>query len=213
MTTQNNLGAGFEDLREKVRLVEEMTATYEKLKDARDKGLPPAEALGVDEEQMETMYAMGFMAYRTKRYLDAQFLFSNLLLLNPRNDRYAFAMGSCLKVMGNYEQALLIFGLAMGLDQVSTQYAYYTAQCAWMSGEKDTAVKLLEETLRRGKSDPEGKAFAEMAQVLLDNIKEGAVAPNQGAKSPTGGNKGNAAETPAKTPPPAAPGGRRRFTV
>lgn len=169
---------------------------------------PLKDAMEVDDEQMEAMYAIAFMSYTLRRYDQAQMMFSCLFALDPKDPRFSFGFGSCLKIAESYDDALIMFILAMSADIESPKYAYHAAEACWMTGDKDTTIEFLESCLARVDGDPAEAHYLEKAQTMLDNIKSGAVPPKR--KAPKGSGDDPAAGAPPDTPPPPAMGGGGR---
>lgn len=196
--------------------LKELQKTYDQLKEAKEKKIPIQEAMNIGEDEMFQMYSMGFLAYETKHYIEAQFIFSNLFMLNPRNERYAYSLASVLKVQGNYADALLMFGIAMALNQDSALYCYYAGECAWMTGQAEIAKKGMEECVKRSPKDPDAKEFVKLAEVMLENIANGAQPPKHVPPAPTLVPDDMKDDEPPKRddePPTLPGGGRRRMRV
>lgn len=194
--------------------LKEMQKTYEQLKEAAEKKIPIQEAMNIGDDEMFQMYSMGFFAYEMKHYIEAQFIFSNLFMLNPRNERYAYSLASVLKVQGNYADALLMFGIAMALNQDSALYCYYAGECAWMTGQAEIAKKAMEECVKRSPKDPGAKDFVKLAEVMLENIANGAQPPKEVPPAPIHIPDDMKDEPPKRdNEPPMPGGGRRRMRV
>ncbi len=203
----NDIFANVEAMRDPQKMLEEMSVFLKKLKQAGEEKVPLAEVMDVSKDQIEQMYAMGFMAYQAKRYLDAQMVFMNLFLLNPQDDRFSFGVASCLKVRGEYKQALLMYAMALNQNTESSKLPFYAAQSAWLEGDKELTVQLLQEAIKRNNAK-EG-VFVKSAKEMLENIETGAEPPKPKKKVEGTENDASAPQQPDVLPG----GGRRRMRV
>ncbi len=203
----NDIFANVEAMRDPQKMLEEMSVFLKKLKQAGEEKVPLAEVMDVSKDQIEQMYAMGFMAYQAKRYLDAQMVFMNLFLLNPQDDRFSFGVASCLKARGEYKQALLMYAMALNQNTESSKLPFYAAQSAWLEGDKEMTVQLLQEAIKR--NNAKDGVFVKSAKEMLDNIQTGAEPPKPKKKEESTDNDASSPQQPDVLPG----GGRRRMRV
>lgn len=203
----DGLGAG----EDPAAMLADLEGLMDRLDVAQKSGQPLKTAMEMSDEQVEALYALAYMSYTFKRYPQAQMLFSCLVALDPKDARYSFGLGSTLKMQEEYDDAFLIYILAMTTDMESPKYAYFTAEACWMTGNKESTIDFLEAALARVDGPPDEKEYLERARIMLENIKAGAVPPKRKEKSDDA--PGDSGEKPDIPPPPPMGGGRSRMRV
>lgn len=128
--------------------------------------------LGLNDEQMEGMYAVAYNLYRSGKYEDARTCFAYLALFDPLQYRYAFGIASCLKLEGAYEMAAAQYALASGLDQAQPAPFLHMAECMLAVDEADSAKDALKIALEVAGDKPEYANLRDRASVILENIED-----------------------------------------
>lgn len=209
-------GFDLESLREPTQALRDMNEMYDTVRKAHVEGKTVAELMNVGADQIEVMYGMAFMAYQVKRVREAANLFQQLSILNPHDFRFSFGLGSCYKAMGMYQAAIIPFMMAAGLDVANSSSCWYAAECVWMTGEMHPTVEMLEEAVRRSRTDPSGDKYGDLAKAMLENIENGAVPPKPGSvhtsPEPEPEPKAKSVQEEAQAMQTAG-GGRRRFKI
>ncbi len=126
--------------------------------------------LGLEQNDIEAIYAVTYNVYSSGKYAEAMKLFGILSLLDPTDFRFVFGGASCLQMMGEYLTASVYFQLAGGLDTENPAPMLHTAECLLALKDKDGAKAALEQTLERTDGKAEHKAMKQKAEVMLENL-------------------------------------------
>ena len=126
--------------------------------------------LGLEQNDLEAIYAVTYNVYTSGKYAEAMKLFGVLSLLDPTDYRFVFGGASCLQMMGEYLTASIYFQLAGGLDTTSPAPMLHTAECLLALKDKDGARAALEHALERAGDKAEHKAMKQKAEVMLENL-------------------------------------------
>jgi type III secretion low calcium response chaperone LcrH/SycD len=127
--------------------------------------------LGLSENELEAMYAVGYNLYIGGKYTDAIKIFSVLSLLSPLDYRFIFGGASCFQMMGEYMMASLYYQLACSMNTEDPAPMMHTAECLLAVKDKDGAVFALEQVLERAGDKPQYEAFRKKAEVVLENVR------------------------------------------
>lgn len=126
--------------------------------------------LGLDDNDMEALYAVTYNIYMSGKYHEAMRLFGVLSLLDPSDYRFVFGGASCLQMTGEYMLASVYFQLAGGLDEEHPAPMLHTAECLLALKDRDGARTSLELALERAGDKAEYAAMKQKAEVMLDNL-------------------------------------------
>lgn len=156
-TAEDSIGLTQEFL---AKAIEAMSTGKATLKDFR----------GIDDAQMEAIYAMGYNFYQAGRNADAQKVFHVLAVLNNLEPKYWVGLGATFHEDENWEKASLCYQMAIILDFKDPQPAYCLAECYAKLGEREKVagcIEVLQKLTDHAKSD-----YLEKARRLLDGMKE-----------------------------------------
>ncbi len=121
------------------------------------KGARLGSAFGIEDRQLEAVYALGLGQYRQGRYADALKLFAFIVFHDPTCMKAFKGMGSCLQMLGQHREALVYLGLAIIDDDSDLQTAVQIAESLVHVGQREDAQALLKrlsrELARHGGND------------------------------------------------------------
>ena len=126
--------------------------------------------LGLEQNDLEAIYAVTYNVYTSGKYAEAMKLFGILSLLDPTDYRFVFGGASCQQMMGEYLAASVYFQLAGGLDPENPAPMLHTAECLLALKDKDGARAALEHALERAGGKAEHQAMKKKAEVMLENL-------------------------------------------
>ncbi|MBV8190024.1 MAG: SycD/LcrH family type III secretion system chaperone [Alphaproteobacteria bacterium] len=127
-------GIEFSGLTPEQKAALDALATGAELKDLR----------GLTDEDLETVYAIGFNLYNQAKYEQAEPLFQFACLYGNTQPRYWLALGNCRQLLKKYEAAIEAFGLAYFHDSDNAWPVIQTATCYLALGNRENAKDALE---------------------------------------------------------------------
>lgn len=126
--------------------------------------------VGLDENDMEALYAVTYNVYQSGKYADAVKLFGVLSMLDPLDYRFVFGGASSLQMAGEYLMAGIYFQLAAGLDAESPAPMLHSAECFLALKDKDGARAALQQAVSRAGDRAEFAPVRQRAEVMLENL-------------------------------------------
>ena len=126
---------------------------------------------GIDDAQMEAMYAMGYNFYQAGRNEDAQKVFHVLAVLDNLEPKYWMGLGATFHEDGKWEKAAACYQMALTLDLKDPQPPYRLAECYAKLGLREQVEGCVEALEKL--ADTAGTDYLAKAKRLLANMKEG----------------------------------------
>ena len=121
-------------------------ATEQQIQEAAKKfanGATLKEVKGISNEELESVYSLGFSYYRTGKFENAQKLFEFLVLFDHLNAKYWTGMGAVYQMQKRYGEAVTAYGYASFLDLHNPKPQYFAAECFAAMGDKVNALSAL----------------------------------------------------------------------
>lgn len=128
--------------------------------------------IGLDDNDMEALYAVTYNVYQSGKYVDAVKLFGVLSVLDPTDYRFVFGGASSLQMMGEYLMAGMYFQLAAGLDMENPAPMLHSAECFLALKDKEGAKAALRQTVERAGDNAEYAPVRQKAEVMLENLAD-----------------------------------------
>ena len=126
-----------------------------------------AQARGISDEALESMYGVARELYASGQYARAQQNFELLCLYDHENARYWRALGACRELMQDYLGAAAALTCASAhMDPPDPALRLSLAECLTAAGQFDTAVRHLGELLDRAEPDAGGEEWWDRAKSL-----------------------------------------------
>lgn len=125
---------------------------------------------GIDDAQMEAMYAMGYNFYQSGRNDDAQKVFQTLTILDNLEPKYWMGLGATFHEDEKWENAAACYQMALVLDLKDPQPPYRLAECYAKLGFQDKVEGCVEALEKL--ADSTGTDYLEKAKRLLAGMKE-----------------------------------------
>lgn len=152
----------------------EIELDFEKLESACKLALVDQQTLGeqagLTSQDLELVYQSGSSKYHAGMPAEAIVDFTYLVMHQPWDRRFHFALGSCLHWLGEYEHALTFYGYALAMDACNPNASFRIAQC-FMSLDDDTsAIEALQMAISQSYSKAEHHFVRKQAQQLLSAI-------------------------------------------
>jgi type III secretion system low calcium response chaperone LcrH/SycD len=126
--------------------------------------------LGLDDNDMEALYAVTYNMYTAGKYQDSARLFGMLGLLDPMDFRFIFGAASSMQMLGQYLLAAMQFQLAASIEQENPVPMQHTAECLLALKDKAGAKRALHYALERSEGKNEYVAIRRKAETMLENL-------------------------------------------
>ena len=137
-----------------------------------------AEARGISEEALQSMYGIARELHSNGQYERARQSFELLCLYDHENATYWHALGICRELTKDWLGAATALTLAAAhMDRPDHSLELSLAECLMAAGEIDAAERRLGQLLSAPKEDTKGEAWRDRAESLhaqLSNRRSGA---------------------------------------
>ena len=155
-------------------------ATEQQIQDAAKKfanGATLKEVKGISNEELESVYSLGFSYYRTGKFEDAQKLFEFLVLFDHLSTKYWFALGAVQQAQKDYQKAIASYGYSSFLDLENPKPQLHAAECYLALGDKGNAASAIMALEHYCPANTDlGREYREKATELRKAIGEAAFA-------------------------------------
>ncbi|RDB31804.1 SycD/LcrH family type III secretion system chaperone [Candidatus Similichlamydia laticola] len=140
-----------------------------------EKGVLFKDALGLSEENMEAFYAWGFQLFEKKQFSEAFQLFNILVILDPIQWKYRYALATTLHRQKNYKDAVKAYLMSVMLEPA--RYIplphYHAADCYIQMQDFCSAIVMLDLCMKHCDPDSsEHQIILERAEVLKKALEE-----------------------------------------
>lgn len=130
------------------------------------------ESYAPDDEELETIYALGYNLFTCCRYLDAKDIFIGLTAYAPYTSHYWRALGAVNQQIKNCPEAIAAYDMAIANDETDIVSYVYRAESQILSGNINKGIKDLQDAIDLGISYPQHFAWMNRAQFLLNIHKQ-----------------------------------------
>ena len=135
-------------------------------------GATVAEASGISQDTLESLYALAHGLYTSSNYHDAQVVFQALTLYNPNDYRFWLGLAGCRQAQGQYESAIEAYQMAGVASQLKNPEPFFhAAHCLVKLGRREDAESALQGVLEIGAADPRYESVRQRAAALLKLLK------------------------------------------
>ncbi len=154
-----------------VKAGEQARATIQALLEgALKKGVMPREALKIDDNTMEGLYAHGYNLYNQGKYKDASYMFRLLLMLDFASAKYTLGLAACLHRMQEYQNAANMYLLCTALDPTNPIPHYHSIDCYLKLDAIEFALIAVNLTIQACADQPQYKVLKERTLLLKDGL-------------------------------------------
>jgi len=128
---------------------------------------------GIEENVLETIYALGYSLYTQARYPDAQKIFALLVLVNPHVYKYWFGLASCNQMAGHPELAAAAYCFATHTEPSKPDAHLHLGLCLLGLGDRKAARESLRRAADAARNDKNGLLEQRAVLILqtLDSAK------------------------------------------
>lgn len=129
---------------------------------------------GLSDDELESVYALGFSQFQTGRYDDAEKIFAYICLMEHRERKYWMALGAARFNQESYQPAVMAYSMAAITAPDDPEPPLRAADSLIKLGESDRARKALEGAIENAGSEAKHAKHRAKAEALLELISEGA---------------------------------------
>jgi type III secretion system low calcium response chaperone LcrH/SycD len=124
---------------------------------------------GLNDEQMEAIYATGYTLYKGGRYEDAEKIFHCLCIFDHLGHRYWMGLGSARQMLKKHKEAIDAYSMAAVLDVRDPQAALQSAECHLALGNLEGAKSGLRCAIEYAGGNHAAKSRAEALLSFLEH--------------------------------------------
>ena len=122
---------------------------------------------GISEDEMETIYALGYNFFTYGKYDAAKDIFTGLTAYAPYTAHYWRALGAVNQQLKDYPEAIAAYDMAVANDENDVVSYVYRGESHILSGNVDSGLQDLERVVTLGANYPEYSAWVQRSHLLL----------------------------------------------
>lgn len=122
---------------------------------------------GINDEEMETIYALGYNFFTYGKYEAAKDIFTGLTAYAPYTSHYWRALGAVAQQVKEYADAIAAYDMAIANDPNDVVSYVYRGECQILSGNADAGMDDLKKVLEVGGQYPEYQPWMQRSELLL----------------------------------------------
>jgi type III secretion system low calcium response chaperone LcrH/SycD len=139
---------------------------------------------GISDQEMETIYALGYNFFTYGKYDAAKDIFVGLTAYAPYTAHYWRALGAVNQQLKDYAEAISAYDMAVANDENDVVSYVYRGESHILSGNIEIGLQDLDTVIRIGGHYPEHGAWVTRAHLLLRLHRT--AAPSSDPFSPNG---------------------------
>lgn len=136
------------------------------------KHMPVKDAVGIDDQTAEKVYAQAYQLYNMGKYSDAHTLFSSLILIDVTEPKYILGLAACSHMLKNYDEAAGHYMQCAALDIESPIPYFHAYDCFMEMNDISSAMIALSMTIKRSGEKQEYQDMKNKATVALESLRE-----------------------------------------
>lgn len=122
---------------------------------------------GINDEEMETIYALGYNFFTYGKYEAAKDIFTGLTAYAPYTAHYWRALGAVSQQLKEYIEAIASYDMAVANDETDLVSLVYRGEAKILAGDIGGGVEDLQDVVQRSPQYPEHAAWAQRAELLI----------------------------------------------
>jgi type III secretion system low calcium response chaperone LcrH/SycD len=130
---------------------------------------------GISDEEMETIYALGYNFFTYGKYDAAKDIFTGLTAYAPYTAHYWRALGAVNQQLKEYGEAIASYDMAIANDERDVVSYVYRGESYILSGNIDAGLKDLDMVIQMGGDYPEFAAWVQRSTLLLSLHKRSGI--------------------------------------
>ncbi|MEE2960129.1 MAG: SycD/LcrH family type III secretion system chaperone [Myxococcota bacterium] len=122
---------------------------------------------GISDEEMETIYALGYNFFTYGKYDAAKDIFTGLTAYAPYTAHYWRALGAVNQQLKDYHEAIAAYDMAIANDEYDVVSYVYRGESHILSKNADSGLEDLRVVLQIAGEVPEYGPWVQRAELLL----------------------------------------------
>ena len=122
---------------------------------------------GITDEEMETIYALGYNFFTYGKYDAAKDIFTGLTAYAPYTGHYWRALGAVNQQLRDYGEAINAYDMAIANDESDVVSYVYRGESHILAKNRESGLQDLETVLQVGGQHPEYQAWVQRAELLV----------------------------------------------
>src|SRR4029078_10106017 len=122
---------------------------------------------GISDEEMETVYALGYNFFTYAKYDAAKDIFTGLTAYAPYPSHYWRALGAVNQQLKDYAEAIAAYDMAIANDENDVVRYVYRGESQILSGNIEPGMTDLRKVLELAPAHPEAAQWVARAELLL----------------------------------------------
>lgn len=122
---------------------------------------------GISDEEMETIYALGYNFFTYGKYEAAKDIFVGLTAYAPYTSHYWRALGAVYQQLKEYQEAISAYDMAIANDESDLVSFVYRGECYILQGEQERGLQDLRNVNQHGEQRPDLGPWLARAKLLL----------------------------------------------
>ncbi len=123
---------------------------------------------GISDEEMETIYALGYNFFTYGKYDAARDIFTGLTAYAPYTAHYWRALGAVNQQQRDYGEAIVAYDMAIANSELDIVSYVYRGESQILSGNRDAGLEDLRTVLQIGGNNPSFAPWMQRAELLLN---------------------------------------------
>lgn len=121
----------------------------------------------LSDEDLETLYALGYYLFTYGKYEDAKDIFTGLTAYSPYTAYFWRALGAVNQQVKDYDEAIAAYDMAIANDPGDVVSYVYRAESKFLSGKKEDGLTDLRNVLEIGANKPHFSSWVQRAELLI----------------------------------------------
>ncbi|WP_068467238.1 SycD/LcrH family type III secretion system chaperone [Candidatus Protochlamydia phocaeensis] len=135
-------------------------------------GMAPKDAMGINNNVLESVYAQAYRLYNTGKYIEATHLFRILIMMNVSEPKYVLGLAACFHMMKEYKNAIQTYTMCSAIDPNSPIPHYHSSDCFIQMKDYVSAMLCLQMAIDKAGNKPEYAKIKERAALSLESLKQ-----------------------------------------
>ncbi|MBA2369892.1 MAG: SycD/LcrH family type III secretion system chaperone [Candidatus Protochlamydia sp.] len=135
-------------------------------------GVPPKDAIGVNNNAVESIYAQAYRLYNTGKYVEATHLFRVLIMLNAMEPKYTLGLAACFHMLKEYKHAIQTYTMCSAFDPTTPLPYYHSSDCFIQMKDYLSGMLCLQMAIDKAGEKPEYAKIKERAILSLESLKQ-----------------------------------------
>ncbi len=128
---------------------------------------------GISDEEMETIYALGYNFFTYGKYDAAKDIFTGLTAYAPYTAHYWRALGAVNQQLKDYIEAIAAYDMAIANDENDVVSFVYRGESQILSGNVPAGLSDLERVLQIGAQYPQFAPWVQRSELLIGLHRNG----------------------------------------